>query len=134
VSLNGDTLHIESLAITHPEAAALARKHATAHGDDSLADLVRTALPIGIVALTLGGQGMNTASIQRTFDAFGAHVNAATTSTLAELEKTTTALRVGEQDLADRAKRVLERLPGARGIGPRRVVRECSITGHRGGR
>jgi len=111
VHLSGDTLHVESLAITHPEAAALAREHVAAHGPDSLADLVRTALPIGIVALTLGGKGMNTASLQRTFDHLGDQVSAATTVALASLETTTTALRAGEQDLANRAQRVLDRLP-----------------------
>jgi hypothetical protein len=111
VHLSGDTIHVQSLAITHPEAAALAREHVAAHGADSLADLVRTALPIGLVALTLGGKGMNTASLQRTFDHLGDQVSAATTVALASLESTTTALRAGEQDLANRAQRVLERLP-----------------------
>jgi hypothetical protein len=111
VCLDGDSLYIRSVTITHPEAVSLARQHVTDHGEDSLTDLVGRALPIGIVALTLGGKGMNTSSIQRTFDAFGAQVSAASTSALAELDKTTTALRLGEQDLANRAQRVLERLP-----------------------
>ena len=111
VRLDGDSLRIRCLTITHPEASSLARQHVADHGQDSLTDLVCRALPIGIVALTLGGNGMNTASIQRTFDAFGAQVSAASTSALAELQKTTMALQVGEQDLANRAQRVLERLP-----------------------
>lgn len=111
VRLDGDTLHIESLAITHPEAAALARKHVADHGADSLPDLVRRAVPIGIVSLTLGSAGMDSGSMQRTLDSFAGQVDAASTATLAELAKTTTALRVGEQDLAARTARVLDRLP-----------------------
>ena len=110
VRLDGDTLHIH-LAITHPEAAALARKHATAHGGDSLASLVARALPIGIVALTLGGAGMDSGSIQRTLDVFAGQVDAASSAALTSLEKSATALRAGEEDLVNRATRVLDQLP-----------------------
>jgi hypothetical protein len=111
VSLNGDTLHIESLSITHPEAAALAREHAAAHGDEALAELVATALPVGIVALTLGGTSMTTASLQRTFAGISEQVNASATTALAEFGKARAALAMGEQDLVTRAQRVLDGLP-----------------------
>ena len=111
VSLDGDTLLIDSLAVTHPEAVALARKHVADHGADSLPDLVARALPIGVVSLTLGSAGMDSGSMQRTLDTFAGQVDAASTAALGELERATAALRAGEQDLATRAARVLERLP-----------------------
>lgn len=113
VRLDGDSLVIRTLTITHPEAAALARKHVADHGADSLPDLVRSAIGIGIVSLSLslGGAGMDQSSIMRTFADFEAQVGAASTSALAQLATTTTALKAGEQDLATRAGRVLERLP-----------------------
>lgn len=111
VRLDGETLVIRNLTITHPEAVALARKHVADHGADSLPELILRALPIGVVSLTLGSAGMDSGSMQRTLDTFAGQVDAASTATLAELAKTTTALRVGEQDLAARAARVLDRLP-----------------------
>jgi len=111
VRLDGDSLAIRALTITHPEAAALARKHVADHGADSLPEMVRRALPIGIVCLTLGSAGMDSGSMQRTLDTFAGQVDAASTAALGELERATTALRAGEQDLATRAARVLERLP-----------------------
>jgi len=111
VRLDGDSLVIRTLTITHPEAAALARKHVADHGADSLPELIRRALPIGVVCLSLGSAGMDSGSMQRTLDSFAGQVDAASTAALGELERATTALRIGEQDLATRAARVLERLP-----------------------
>ena len=111
VRLDGNALVIRTLTVSHPEAVALARKHVADHGADSLQELILRALPIGIVSLTLGSAGMDSGSMQRTLDTFAGQVDAASTAALGELERATTALRAGEQDLATRAARVLERLP-----------------------
>ena len=111
VRLDGDALVIRNLTVSHPEAVALARKHVADHGAGSLPDLVARALPIGVISMTLGSAGMDSGSMQRTLDTFAGQVDAASTAALGELERATTALRTGEQDLATRAARVLERLP-----------------------
>ncbi len=111
VRLDGDTMQICALAVTHAEATRLAGKFVEVHGADALTDLVRRALPIGIMALTLGAATLDTGSMQRTLDVFAGQVDAASTAALGELERATAALRAGEADLANRAARVLERLP-----------------------
>jgi hypothetical protein len=111
VAVNGDTVVIRELSVVHGEAAALVRSHLTEHGPDAAADLVRRAIPIGLVALSLGTAGIDTGSLTRTLDAFAERVDEKSGAALASLDQTLTRLRGGEEAVARAADAVLDKLP-----------------------
>ena len=111
VSVNGDTVVIHDLAVIHGEAAALVRSHTTEHGPEAAADLVRRAIPVGLVALSLGTAGIDTGSLTRTLDAFAERVDEKSGAALASLDQTLTRLRGGEEAVARAAGAVLDKLP-----------------------
>lgn len=111
VTVTGDTMVIRDLSVTHGEAAAFVRGHMTEHGADAAADLVRRAVPVGLVALSLGTAGIDTGSLTRTLDAFADRVDAKSEAALANLDHTLTRLRGGEEAVARTASAVLDNLP-----------------------
>jgi hypothetical protein len=111
VTLTGDTIRLKELAITHGEAAAIARGYLDSHGPDALADLIRRALPVGLVALSMGHAAVDTGAISRTLDAFADQVEARSKETVEGLEQTLARLRTGEQAVAQTTQDVLSRLP-----------------------
>ena len=102
---------IEQLLVTHPEAAALAAAAQQDGGPQALEDLIRRSLPVGLVALTMGGAAVDTGSIQRTLDAFAEQVDRRSTTALDGLNSTLERLRDGEHAVATSARSVLDRLP-----------------------
>ena len=111
VKVTGDTMVIHDLSVTHGEAAAFVRGHLAEHGADAAADLVRRAVPVGLVALSLGTAGIDTGSLTRTLDAFADRVDAKSEAALANLDQTLTRLRGGEEAVARTANAVLDNLP-----------------------
>ncbi|GAA5117291.1 hypothetical protein GCM10023339_27830 [Alloalcanivorax gelatiniphagus] len=111
VAVNGDTVVIHDLSVIHGEAAALVRSHMTEHGPEAAADLVRRAIPVGLVALSLGTAGVDTGSLTRTLDAFAERVDEKSGAALASLDQTLTRLRGGEESVARAAGAVLDKLP-----------------------
>lgn len=111
VTVTGDTLVIHDLTVTHAEAASYVRGQLAEHGPDAAADLVRRALPVGLVALSMGTAGIDTGSLTRTLDTFAERVDAKSEAALASLDQTLTRLRSGEQAVAQTASAVLEKLP-----------------------
>lgn len=111
VSVNADSLVLANLVVHHPETVAIARRHLTEHGPDALADLIRRALPIGLLALTTGAAATDTAVIQRTLDDFARNVDDRSTAALAGLNQTLDRLRDGENTVAKAAQDALGRLP-----------------------
>jgi hypothetical protein len=111
VAVNGDTVVIRDLSVIHGEAAALVRSHATEHGSEAAADLVRRAIPVGLVALSLGTAGIDTGSLTRTLDAFAERVDEKSEAALVNLDQTLTRLRGGEEAVARAAGAVLDKLP-----------------------
>ncbi len=111
VTVTGDTVVIHDLSVTHGGAAAFVRGHMTEHGADAAADLVRRAVPVGLVALSLGTAGIDTGSLTRTLDAFADRVDAKSEAALANLDQTLLRLRGGEEAVAKTASAVLDRLP-----------------------
>jgi hypothetical protein len=111
VTVAGDTMVIHDLSVTHGEAAAFVRGHLAEHGADAAADLVRRAVPVGLVALSLGTAGIDTGSLTRTLDAFADRVDAKSEAALANLDQTLTRLRGGEEAVARTASAVLDNLP-----------------------
>ncbi|WP_416956732.1 hypothetical protein ACNKF0_06415 [Nocardioides sp. T5] len=111
VAVNTDTVVIHDLSVTHGEAAALVRSHMSEHGPEAAADLVRRAIPVGLVALSLGTAGIDTGSLTRTLDAFAERVDEKSGAALASLDQTLTRLRGGEEAVARAAGAVLDKLP-----------------------
>ncbi|GAA2135350.1 hypothetical protein GCM10009844_00530 [Nocardioides koreensis] len=111
VTVTGETLVIHDLTVTHGEAASFVRSQLADHGPEATADLVRRAVPVGLVALSMGTAGIDTGSLTRTLDAFGAQVDAKSEAALASLDKTLSRLHAGEEAVARTASSVLENLP-----------------------
>lgn len=111
VGVTGDTVVITDLSVTHGEAAGLVRSHMAEHGPEAAADLVRRAIPVGLVALSLGTAGIDTGSLTRTLDAFAERVDEKSGEALASLDHTLTRLRGGEEAVARAAGAVLDKLP-----------------------
>ena len=111
VTVTGETLVIHDLTITHGEAAAFVRSQLADHGPEAAADLLRRAVPVGLVALSLGTAGIDTGSLTRTMDAFAETLNSKSEAALASLDQTLTRLHAGEEAVARTASSVLENLP-----------------------
>lgn len=111
IQISGSTMVIQHLSITHAEASSFVRRTLEADGSEAALDLVRRAIPIGLVALSMGEAGIDTGSLTRTLDAFAANVDAKACAALANLDQTLTRLNQGEQQIATAANAVLESLP-----------------------
>lgn len=111
LTVTGDTLVIHDLALTHGEAASFVRSQLSEHGVEAAADLVRRAVPVGLVALSMGTAGIDTGSLTRTLDTFADRVDAKSEAALASLDQTLTRLRLGEEAVARTASSVLDSLP-----------------------
>jgi len=111
VAVNGETLTIRDLVVVHAEAANYLRAQIAEHGDAAAADLVRRAVPVGLVALSLGAAGIDTGALTRTLDDFAERVDAKSEAAFASLDQTLTRLRAGEEAVARTASSVLDRLP-----------------------
>ncbi|RYP89048.1 hypothetical protein EKO23_01070 [Nocardioides guangzhouensis] len=109
--MTGEILVIHDLTVTHGEAASFVRSQLTDHGPEAAADLVRRALPVGLVALSMGTAGIDTGSLTRTLDTFADRVDAKSEAALASLDQTLTRLKAGEETVARTASLVLENLP-----------------------
>lgn len=111
VAVTNDSLVLTDLTVHHAEAVAIARRHLTEHGPDALTDLVRRALPVGLLALTAGAAAADTGAIQRTLDDFARNVDDRSSDALTRLDATLDRLRQGEQVVAQAAQDALSRLP-----------------------
>lgn len=111
VTVTGETVVIHDLTVSHGEAASLVRGQLVENGPDAAADLVRRALPVGLVALAVGSAGIDTGSLTRTLDAFADRVDEKSEAAIASLDQTLTRLRSGEEAVARTAGSVLEKLP-----------------------
>ncbi len=111
VTIAGHTVTIHDLTVTHPEAATFLAGQLTEHGPEAVADAVRRAIPIGLVALSLGTAGVDSGNLTRTLDAFASAVDAKSAAALASLDQTLERLKAGEATVADTASAVLRNLP-----------------------
>lgn len=111
VAVNGETLLIRELTVAHAEAASFVRGQLAEHGDEAAAELVRRAIPVGLVALSMGTALIDTGSVGRTLDAFAERVDEKSQAALANLDRTLTRLRAGEEAVARTANSVLNSLP-----------------------
>jgi len=111
VTITAGVVRIDHLLVEHPEAAALAAAALERGGAQALEDLVRRALPIGMLALTMGNAAVDTGGLQRTLDAFAEEVDRRSSTALNGLEHALQRLQQGEAVVATTAKGVLDRLP-----------------------
>lgn len=111
VTIVGDRLVLDGLAVDHTEAVEVTRRYLAENGEDATADLVRRALPIGLLAVTSGTAAVDTGALGRTLDGFADQVDAKSRETLQQLDAALSQLRSGEQAVAETARQVLGQLP-----------------------
>jgi hypothetical protein len=111
VQVDGDRIVVRDLTVAHAEAAALVRRRLQEDGLESVAELLRRAIPVGLVALSMGSAAVDTGAITRTLDAFADRVDTKSQLAMTRLEETLTQLQAGEQAVADAARHVLGQLP-----------------------
>lgn len=111
VEVDGDRIVIRDLVVTHAEAAALVRRHLEDEGAEYSADVLRRAIPVGLIALSMGSAAIDSGAITRTLDVFAERVDAKSQVAMNRLEETLTQLGRGEQTVADAARDVLAQLP-----------------------
>jgi hypothetical protein len=111
VEVRGDRIVVHDLTVNHAEAAAVVRRHLEEDGSAATTELLRRAIPVGLVALSMGTAAVDTGAITRTLDVFADRVDAKSQLALTRLEQTLTQLQAGEQAVADAARHVLGQLP-----------------------
>ncbi|GAA3565765.1 hypothetical protein GCM10022197_22040 [Microlunatus spumicola] len=108
ITVIADRITIHDLVVTHGEAAAIARRQQDA---EALTELLRRAIPVGIIALTMGTVDVGSRALTQTLDDWSAQVEQKSAKTIAELERTLAHLRSGEQTVLETANAVLAGLP-----------------------
>jgi HJR/Mrr/RecB family endonuclease len=111
VKIVGDRLVLNGLVVEHLEAVEVTRRYLSDNGDVATADLVRRALPIGLLAVTSGTAAIDTGALGRTLDGFAEQVDAKSQEALNRLDAALNQLRSGEQAVAETARQVLGQLP-----------------------
>lgn len=111
VTVEADRFEVHHLVVHHPEATAFVRARLQEAGQAGAEDLLRRALPVGLVALNLGTAAVDTGALARTLDSFAATVDKKSESALANLDQTVARLREGEQSMAQAASAIVESLP-----------------------
>ncbi|WKN47461.1 hypothetical protein [Nocardioides sp. Arc9.136] len=111
IRVDGDVVHIRDLVVPHPEAAGLLRAQLNDAGPEVAADIVRRALPIGLVALNLSSSAVDSGAIARTLSGFADLIDSRATAAIHELETAMGRVRQQEQGIAETARLVLGGLP-----------------------
>ncbi|QKE82889.1 hypothetical protein [Arthrobacter sp. NEB 688] len=109
--VHADRLLLRDVTIVNAEAAALVAAAVSASGPAGALDLVRRALPIGLVALKLGSASVDTGSLERTLAGFRQAVDQSAATASRDLTQTIAQLRSGEQTVITAAEQVLTHLP-----------------------
>lgn len=111
VTVEDNVVVFHDLTICHPESAAFLLAQQAQNGPDVMVDLVRRALPVGIVALSAGAAGMDTGRLTRTLDSFSDRIDAKSSAAIASLGQTVERLHAGEDMVIQTARSVLEAFP-----------------------
>jgi hypothetical protein len=111
VTATGASVIIHDLIITHAEAASFVRSQLADHGPEAAADLVRRALPVGLLALSAGTAGIDSGALTRTLDGFAERVDTKALAAFASLDQALTRLREGEEAVGRTATSILQSLP-----------------------
>lgn len=111
VSVNGSAVVIHDLTVSHAEAAAYVEAQLREHGADAATDMVRRALPVGLLALSAGTAGLDTGALTRTLDGFSEKLEEKSAAALAGLQAVMDRLATDEAALATSASAVVKALP-----------------------
>lgn len=111
LSVAADRLTIHELTVVHGEAASYVQSQLADHGLEATLDLLRRALPVGLVAMSMGTAGIDTGAMARTLEGFAERLDGKATSAMASLDQTLIRLQAGEATVARTATAVLETLP-----------------------
>lgn len=106
-----DRIIIQALTIVSAEAAALIRSTLDGGGPEAVTDLLRRALPVGLVALSMTTATTDTAAMAFTLDRFRDRVEECSRTAIVGLDQTLASLRAGEETIAAAAQNVLRQLP-----------------------
>jgi hypothetical protein len=106
-----DRIVIQALTIVSAEAAALVRSTMDDGGPEAVTDLLRRALPVGLVALSMTTAATDTGAMARTLDQFRDQVDQCSRTAIVGLDQTLARLREGEATITAAAQNVLARLP-----------------------
>jgi hypothetical protein len=106
-----DRIIIRALTVVGAEAAALVRSTLDDGGPEAVTDLIRRALPVGLVAMSMTTGATETAIMASTLDAFRDRVDASSRTALVGLDQTLASLRAGEATITAAAQNVLAQLP-----------------------
>lgn len=112
VAVDGECVVLRELTVDHGEAAAIVRAQLEKGGPTAAAELIRRALPVGLVALSMGSAAVDTGAITRTLDSFAEQLDARSKQALEGLDQAVTRLQAGEQAVAQAATGALAQLPG----------------------
>lgn len=111
VAVTSSSLVLRNLIVEHREAVEIVRRHLDQDGPQATADLVRRAVPVGLVALTMGEAAVDTGALGRTLDGFAGNLDAAANEAITRLRASLEQLQAGERAVEQTARQVLDRLP-----------------------
>jgi len=106
-----DRIVIQALTVVSVEAAALVRSTLDDGGSEAVTDLIRRALPVGLVALSLTTAATDTSAMAATLQRFQEQVDERSRTAIVGLDQTLAGLRAGEVTIMEAANKVLEQLP-----------------------
>ena len=106
-----DRVVIQGLTIVSAEAAAIVRSTLDDGGPEAVTSLVRRALRVGLLALSMSTAATDTGAMQRTLDDFRDQVEASSRTAIDELDQTLARMREGEATITSAAQNVLLQLP-----------------------
>lgn len=106
-----DRIIIHALTVVSAEAAALVRSTLDDGGPAAATDVIRRALPVGLVALSLTTAATDTSAMAATLQRFQEQVDERSRTAILGLDQTLAGLRAGEVTIMEAANKVLEQLP-----------------------
>ncbi len=114
VALDGSTLVIRELRIINPETVRLARSELAQRGSEGLAESVRNAITIGMLATSAASAAADsTSTLSATLSGLAAEVEATARRTLTGMEALLSQLDDGQRATAVSAARTLAELPAS---------------------
>jgi hypothetical protein len=102
---------ISHLRVANNEAASLVDGAIEQGGAEAAADLIRRALPVGLVALNLSASTVDTSSVQRTLAAFHDQVEVRSRAAVESLDLALQRMQSGDAAIASVAQQALDGLP-----------------------
>ncbi|MGN6688763.1 MAG: hypothetical protein ACTHK1_14640 [Actinomycetales bacterium] len=136
VEVRGNIVHLRDVSVAHAEAAAVLRAALRDGGDEAALDLIRRALPVGLVAVSLtaaANAAVDTGAVERTLTAFQEGLQARSTAAVEALDAAVAQLSSADTQLAGVAAQALNQLPAqlerllaGEAVGVREAVRDAA--------